>query len=100
MRQIAQVSRSHDKTKRVMVYDDDQACYIFYFDTLADGPGFADTWHESMAEAKQICLESFGIAEADWQTVPDPQEGGQHDIITPTRVERGPGEEITFHRAV
>lgn len=86
MRQIACVKRLDDKTKRVMIFDDGQGCFVFYFDTMADGPGFADTWHKSMDEARRLCMECFGISEADWQTVPDPQEGCQLDIIAPTRL--------------
>lgn len=90
--------RSHDKTIRVMLYEYDMGCYIFYFDTLADGPGSGDTWHITIAEAKEVCSEVFGIAEDDWRTVPDPPEGCVHDIIAPTRAERGPDGKILFTR--
>ena len=99
MRQVAQVRTSRDETVRLMLFDDGQSCSMLYFDTPADGPGTADTRHETIAGAKAFCADCFGIMEADWQTVADPEDGCQHDIIEPTRAEHGRGGELVY-RAV
>ena len=45
------------------------AYYLFSLD--AAGRSFADTWHQSVAEAKTQASFQFGVQDADWQPVHD-----------------------------
>lgn len=45
----------------------DGGLYLFYFS--AAGDCLADTWHESIEQAKHQAQLEFEIADADWQEV-------------------------------
>ena len=45
----------------------DGAFYLFYFN--ANGEGLTDTWHESVARAKDQAHFEFEIEESDWEEV-------------------------------
>ena len=96
MRMTANVNRQHHVIKRVMLQEIDNACYAYLYDTFADRPCVADGWYESVDEAKRVCLDVYGIGESDWEVVPDPPPGCQHDIIVPTKILRNSRREVIY----
>jgi biofilm protein TabA len=67
-----------------MVYDaGDSGVYLFLYRSVDDGPGFADYWFESIADAVRSAEQEFGVQPDEWIQVPDPQPGCQHDWIAP-----------------
>jgi len=99
MRMIAPVISAQSAAKRVMLYETPTCCYLFHYNTLDDGPCFADTWFVRVTEAKLACYEEFGIEEAGWTSVPDPLPGCQNDIIAPTKAIRDEHGHVTFEPA-
>lgn len=85
MRLTAKIQNGNSVVKRVMIYDNGSSCYGFYYNTLEDDPCFADTWFESIEEAKIAFAEEYDIPEEAWTPIADPQEGCQHDIIAPAK---------------
>ena len=51
----------------VEISEEDGAYYLFHLD--ADGVCFADTWHQSLDEAKEQAAFEFGIESNDWAEV-------------------------------
>jgi hypothetical protein len=51
----------------VEISEEDGAYYLFHLD--ADGVCFADTWHQSLDEAKQQASFEFGIEPGEWAKV-------------------------------
>ena len=51
----------------VEISEEDGAYYLFHLD--ADGVCFADTWHQSLDEAKEQATFEFGIEPSDWAEV-------------------------------
>ena len=91
MRQVAVVPEPAGEVRRVMVYNaGNDGVYLFLYRSLDDGPGFADYWFESPADAVECAEREYGIRPGDWHSVPDPRPGCQHDWIAPIRVKRGP----------
>jgi hypothetical protein len=89
MRRHAIVSGRSGDVRRVMVYDaGDAGVYLFLYRTVEDGPSHADCWFETPAAAVECAESDYGIGPADWQSVPDPLPGCQHDWIAPVRVKR------------
>ena len=66
---------------RVMVYESEDGTYLFLFDAADDAPSVADEWHEHPEHAVDRCQRDFGVRSEDWQEVPDPQPGDQHDRL-------------------
>src|SRR5205814_2085572 len=90
MRQIAAVPAPTTATCRLMIYEPEAGpgTYLFLFSTLEDGAGYADYWFESVAAAVDAAREEFGVSSTDWQLIPDPTPGCQHDWIAPMRLAR------------
>lgn len=88
MRKTAPIRRLTDQAKRVMIFDSGEGVYLFLYTSEQDGPCTADHWFKTVEEAEQSCADEFGIASTDWQPIPDPLPGCQHDWIQPTRVKR------------
>lgn len=88
MRKIASIKQPKDDTKRVMLFDSGEGVYLFLYAGEEDGACAADHWFETVEQAVQSCVEDYGITPSDWQTIPDPLPGCQHDWIRPTRVRR------------
>ena len=88
MRQVAGVASGHEPIRRLMIYEDEHGCYLFGYDTPDDGPGLWDCWFVDAEEAKRACQEEYGVVDAEWSDITDPQPGCQHDIIAPTIVIR------------
>jgi hypothetical protein len=51
----------------VEISEEDGAYYLFHLD--GDGVCFADTWHQSLDEAKQQATFEFGIQPSDWSEI-------------------------------
>jgi hypothetical protein len=49
----------------VCIADEGSGFYLLHFNE--EGQSFADTWHESLAEAKGQAKFEFGISESDWK---------------------------------
>jgi hypothetical protein len=49
------------------ISEEDGGYYLFHFD--AGGVCFADTWHQTLDEAKQQASFEFGIESEDWSDV-------------------------------
>ena len=88
MRKIATVTRGGSDFVRVMLYDSKSGVYMFLYRNHDDRPCGAEYWFESVELAEQAAVEDYGVAASDWQTIPDPPEGCQHDWIAATRVRR------------
>jgi hypothetical protein len=48
----------------VEISEEDGAYYLFHLD--AEGVCFADTWHQTLEEAKQQAAFEFGIEAKEW----------------------------------
>ncbi len=79
MRKVAAVN--HPQTKRVMLYNADDGCYLFLYNQLEDGACYADYFFEELEDMYQHCSDEYGIGTDAWQTIPDPEEGCFHDRI-------------------
>lgn len=88
MRKTASIKQPKDDAKRVMLYVSGEGVYLFLYTTEYDGPSTGDYWFETVGQAEQSCADDYSIAPTDWQTIPDPLPGCQHDWIQPTRVKR------------
>jgi hypothetical protein len=85
MRKIATVAND-PRVKRVMLCASEYGCYVFLYDRIDDGPGFADYLQDSIADAEEICAENYGITAGDWTEITDTHEGCQDDWIASVRV--------------
>ena len=85
MRKIATVTND-PQVKRVMLCNSEFGCYVFLYDRMDDGPGFADYLQDSTVVAEEMCAEDYGIKAEDWTEIPDTHEGCQDDWIDPVRV--------------
>jgi len=88
MRKIADVQAPKENIVRAMIYDDGTGVYLFLYDRQQDGPCCADYWFESVTDAEAVCADDFGINRSDWQEIPDPRPGCQHDWINPPSTTR------------
>jgi hypothetical protein len=90
MRQIAVITAPTTETRRLMIYEPEEGSgtYLFLFRTPEDGAGCADYWFESIADAVEAAREEFGVSPTDWQSIPDPPAGCQHDWIAPVQLAR------------
>jgi hypothetical protein len=61
----------------VEISEEEGAFYLLHFD--ANGTSFADTWHQTLAEAKRQAEFEFGIAEDEWTAVPSTIGIGSRD---------------------
>jgi hypothetical protein len=86
VRKIAVVKTEDSSTKRVIVYETDLGTYVFPCATLEDGSATGDYWFEDLIQADDFCSENYGIHGDDWHLVDDPQEGCQHDWLSPVRI--------------
>jgi hypothetical protein len=57
---------------RVEISEEAGAFYLLHFD--AQGTCFADTWHQTLEEAKRQAEFEFGISAGEW--IPVPSETG------------------------
>jgi biofilm protein TabA len=71
--------------KRIILYAGDNGASLFLSKSTDDAGCFADEWYESVDEASLACHERFGVEDAMWQDVPDPEPGCQEDWIAPVR---------------
>lgn len=88
MRKVAIVTRLDTPYRRAMIYApaDGGGVYLFHYLTLEDGPCAADCWYADVAQAEEQAAQQLGIAATDWQMIPDPQPGCQHDRLAPVRL--------------
>ncbi len=74
------------EVKRVMLFDSGrEGVYLFLYRAVEDQAAFADELYSSIEEAETSCFERYGVAANQWQDIPDPQPGCQHDWIAPVR---------------
>jgi hypothetical protein len=85
MRKIATVT-NNPQVNRVMLCNSEFGCYVFLYDRMDDGPGFADYLLDSITIAEEMCAEEYGVTAEDWTEIPDTHEGCQDDWIDPVRV--------------
>jgi hypothetical protein len=78
--------RNNQEAKRVMLCTAQEGCYIFIYDSLADGPCNYDFLQDDVVSTKSMCLADYGIAESDWNHIPDALPECQQDWISPVRV--------------
>jgi hypothetical protein len=88
MRKLAYIKQPKDETKRVMLFDSDDGVYLFLYTSERDCASTGDYCFETVEQAEQACAEDYGITPSDWQTIPEPLPGCQHDWIRPTRLKR------------
>ena len=83
MRKYAFLPKKVGDICKVMIYEshDGDEVYIFLYDNIKNTPCFADYHFETLEEAKEYCHTVLGVRETDWYSIPDPQEGCQHDLI-------------------
>lgn len=51
----------------IEISEEDGAFYLYHFN--AAGVCFADTWHESLDDAKRQAQHEFGISAGEWVTL-------------------------------
>ncbi len=85
MRYTTTLENNHSNLKRLMIYDTGKGTYLFGYDTLQDAPSLWDAWFETLQEAKQSA-QTYSNTPLEWQEIPDPQKGCQHDWIAPVRI--------------
>jgi hypothetical protein len=61
----------------VRIEADDLGFYLFRFDE--SGQMVADTWHQSLEEAKDQARFEYMIADDDWTVATDPDHSGPHN---------------------
>jgi hypothetical protein len=68
-----------------MIYDpgESQGVYLFVFGSLEDGAADFDNWFATVAEAEASAETEHGVQPEDWQPIPDPAPGEQHDRLPP-----------------
>lgn len=52
----------------VEISEEEGAFYLLHFD--ANGTSFADTWHQTLEDAKRQAEFEFGIVAGEWTVVP------------------------------
>ena len=72
--------------KRLLLYEAEQGTYLFGYNTLADEGCLWDLWFATAADAEAAAQQRYHVGPADWQRLPDPLPGCQHDWIAPVRV--------------
>src|SRR5690606_11972755 len=103
MRKIATLQNSKNEIKRLMIYNDEYGTYLFGFKKLTDCSAEWDIFYESESEAMEICEDEYGIAQSDWNEIPNPERFCQHDWISPVRIkgrEKGNPEYGKFEKFV
>ena len=89
MRKIATIRKVGSNAVRIMLYDSRRSgVYLFVYESQEDGPCTEDYWFDSGELAEKSALEVYGVSTPDWQKIPEPSDGCQHDWIAPTRVRR------------
>src|SRR6056297_194350 len=84
MRQVALIRETRGDVHRVMLHDTGEGgAFLFFYRTPEDGPSFADAWFESADLALESARIEFGLGPDDWQPIPDPMPGCQHDQVVP-----------------
>jgi len=86
MRWVAHVPDPESEIRRLILYDAPKAVYLFMSERDADEGASGDQWFASVDDARAVAEEQFGVSEADWKQVPDPEPGCQHDWIRPVRI--------------
>lgn len=51
----------------VEIVDEDNGFYLHHYNS--DGSSFADTWHQTLVEAKEQAEFEFGITGNQWQSI-------------------------------
>lgn len=90
MRKIALNPNQNAEFRRAMIYDptDNAGVYVFLFRSLDVGPCEVDYWYEDLSGAERHVAIEFGERVLEWQTVPNPLPGSEHDWIAPMRAVR------------
>jgi hypothetical protein len=83
MRKLAVVGPRATST-RIVLYATDTGVFLFLRDGPNDGPCESEVWFEDVASAMSYA-EDCGVHEKDWQDIPDPLPGCQHDWVAPVR---------------
>lgn len=83
MRKIASIKQPKDDAKRVMLFDSGEGVYLFLYSSERDGASTGDFWFQTVEQAEKSCLDEYGITPSDWQMIPDPLPGCQHDWVQP-----------------
>lgn len=68
VREQAVVEASDEQGRPVRVEIDEDAEGAYLLSTMADGSVF-DSWHPSVAEAKRVALEAYGVLASAWAPV-------------------------------
>lgn len=79
MRLVAKVNQPDSETERLMIYDAGDAVYLFGYKSLEDSAADWDEWFEDIVEAKEASELKYQVKSTDWQQIPDPLNGCQHD---------------------
>ena len=83
---MAVVQGARDEVRRVMLMSVQGGTYLFCYNTLDDGPSSSEEWFESVDHAEKVCQERYGIESTNWNELPEPLPGCQHDWVAPVRV--------------
>jgi hypothetical protein len=87
MRKVSDVFKNKKQAIRLMIFQPDEGdIYLFGYLKEQDGPADWDKHFQDLEQAYAFSAEEFGVERLDWQIIPDPMEGCQHDWINPVRI--------------
>jgi len=87
MRRVANVTKNKKQAIRLMIFKPAKGdIFLFGYLKEQDGPSDWDQHFEKLEMAYEYAALEFGVEHMDWQLIPDPLEGCQHDWINPVRV--------------
>jgi hypothetical protein len=70
---------------RLMLYDAEDAVWLFQYDRAGDTPSTRAERFADVEAARAAAAERFGVARERWVWIPDPRVGDRDDLIAPRR---------------
>jgi hypothetical protein len=70
---------------RLMLYEGEDAVWLFHYDRAADAPSSRAERFADVEAARAAAAERFGVARERWVWIPDPRVGDRDDLIAPRR---------------
>lgn len=85
MRWTADLDVPLDGVVRLMLYEAEDAVWLFRYDRAEDAPCAAAERFGEVEQARAEALRRFGVARERWVWIPDPRVGDRDDLIAPRR---------------
>ncbi len=87
MRKVSDVFKNKKQAIRLMIFKPAKGdIYLFGYLKEQDGPSDWDQCFEDLETTYEYAKMEFGVERMDWQIIPNPLAGCQHDWINPVRI--------------